>query len=116
MKTPVRPSISWMDGAKDFLEDYWRKVPAFFVPNLFCFASEGKILRYAPIGAPYPVWAPWQAPRLQPILVSTGITSTRKDRAGPAFAPSASAGFRSVPFVGWARNSKATNAIGQRDE
>ncbi len=59
VKTPVRPSISWMDGARDFLEGYWCKVPAFFVPNLFCFASEGKQLRYAPIGAPYPVWAPW---------------------------------------------------------
>jgi type I restriction enzyme R subunit len=48
VKTPVRDAISWQDGAADFLggqKYYWENQKAFFVPNLLCFASEGKALR-----------------------------------------------------------------------
>lgn len=59
LKSPTRPSVSWEDGAKDFVTDYWNSVAEFFVPNLLCFASEGKTFCYAPIHAPYNLWAPW---------------------------------------------------------
>jgi type I restriction enzyme R subunit len=39
-KTPVRPAISWVDGATD-IADYEASVPAMFVPNVFSFATEG---------------------------------------------------------------------------
>ena len=59
-KTPVRPAVSWADGAKDFLEDYWKTCPAMFVPNVLCFASEGKTFRYSAVGGGYEHWAPWR--------------------------------------------------------
>ena len=64
VKTPVRDAISWQDGAADFLggtKHYWEKQKAFFVPNLLCFASEGKTFCYGPIGARYKDWAPWHS-------------------------------------------------------
>jgi type I restriction enzyme R subunit len=63
VKTPVRPSVSWVDGVKDFIDDYWKTVPALFVPNVCCFASEGKTYRYATLGSDYLQWAPWRETR-----------------------------------------------------
>lgn len=60
VKTPVRPSVSWVDGVKDFIDDYWKSVPMLFVPNVCCFASEGKTYRYATLGSDYLNWAPWR--------------------------------------------------------
>lgn len=60
MKTPVRKSVSWADGAKDFLDDYWKTCPAMFVPNVLCFASEGKTFRYSAVGGTHEHWAPWR--------------------------------------------------------
>lgn len=60
MKTPVRKAVSWADGAKDFLEDYWKTCPAMFVPNVLCFASEGKTFRYSAVGGTHEHWAPWR--------------------------------------------------------
>ena len=59
-KTPVRPAISWVDGAIDIHDDYEISVPAFFVPNVFSFATEGKTLRFGSIGMPLELWAPWR--------------------------------------------------------
>lgn len=62
VKTPVRDAISWQDGATDFLgghKHYWENQKAFFVPNLLCFASEGKTFCYGSVGATYKNWAPW---------------------------------------------------------
>jgi|GEM_PF-42631 len=64
VKTPVRDAISWQDGAADFLggrKHYWENQRAFFVPNLLCFASEGKTFYYGPIGARFKNWAPWHS-------------------------------------------------------
>lgn len=64
VKTPVRDAISWQDGASDFLggnKHYWENQKAFFVPNLLCFASEGKTFCYGAIGARYKDWAPWHS-------------------------------------------------------
>lgn len=60
LKTPVRPSISWMDGADQVLNDYEPSVPEFFVPNVLSFATEGKTFRFAGIKTPLEFWAPWR--------------------------------------------------------
>lgn len=60
MKSPVRPAISWMDGASDIL-DYERSIPEMFVTNILNFATEGKCFRYGSIGAPVTLWGPWYA-------------------------------------------------------
>ena len=60
MKSPVRPAISWMDGAGDIL-DYERSIPEMFVTNIFNFATEGKCFRYGAINAPVTLWGPWYA-------------------------------------------------------
>ena len=57
-KTPVRPSITWADGAKDIC-DYEKSVTKFFVPNVLNFATEGKIFRYGVIGNLAMTWMPW---------------------------------------------------------
>ena len=60
MKSPVRPAISWMDGAGDIL-DYEKSIPEMFVTNIFNFATEGKRFRYGSINAPVTLWGPWYA-------------------------------------------------------
>ncbi len=60
MKSPVRPAISWMDGAGDIL-DYEKSIPEMFVTNIFNFATEGKSFRYGAINAPVTLWGPWYA-------------------------------------------------------
>lgn len=60
MKSPVRPSISWMDGAGDIL-DYEKSIPEMFVTNTLNFATEGKSFRYGSINAPVTLWGPWYA-------------------------------------------------------
>lgn len=64
VKTPVRDAISWQDGAADFLgggKHYWENQKSFFVPNLLCFASEGKTFYYGAVGARFKNWAPWHS-------------------------------------------------------
>ncbi|WP_404361471.1 type I restriction endonuclease subunit R [Methylotuvimicrobium sp. KM1] len=62
VKSATRPSISWQDGASDFMggqKHYWKNVEPFFVPNLLCFASEGKTFAYGAINASVKDWGPW---------------------------------------------------------
>ena len=58
-KTPIRPSITWVDGAKD-ITAYQEVIPQLFVPNLFCFSTEGKEFRVGSIGLPIEKWQPWK--------------------------------------------------------
>src|SRR4051794_12492270 len=51
-KTPVRPSVTWVDGATDVHDTYELNHPALFVPNLLSFATEGKELRYGSVRMP----------------------------------------------------------------
>lgn len=60
-KTPVRPAISWLDGAIDIHDDYENTIPQLFVPNVFSFASEGKTFRYGSIRMPLELWGPWRS-------------------------------------------------------
>ena len=59
-KTPVKPSVTWADGATDILH-YQKSIPEMFVPNILTFASEGRELQYAGIGCPIDKWGPWYA-------------------------------------------------------
>lgn len=59
-KTPVKPSVTWADGATDIL-NYQKSIPEMFVTNILTFASEGKELQYGGVGCPVDKWGPWYA-------------------------------------------------------
>ncbi|MBL7906155.1 MAG: HsdR family type I site-specific deoxyribonuclease [Bacteroidales bacterium] len=59
-KTPIRPSVSWLDGAHEIHDVYENAVPQLFVPNILSFATEGKELYYGAIRCPLELWAPWR--------------------------------------------------------
>lgn len=63
LKTPVRPAISWFDGATDIHDDYEQSIPGLFVPNVFSFSTEGKYYRYGSIRMPLEMWGPWREDR-----------------------------------------------------
>jgi type I restriction enzyme R subunit len=60
VKTPTRPSISWLDGAHEIHAIYENSIPQLFVPNILSFATEGKELFYGAIRSPLDFWAPWR--------------------------------------------------------
>jgi len=59
-KTPVRPAVSWLDGAHDIHVVYENAVPQLFVPNVFSFATEGKELFIGSVRTPLEYWSPWR--------------------------------------------------------
>lgn len=59
-KTPVRPQVTWADGATDMIH-YEKSIPEMFVSNVLTFATEGKELQYGGIGLPVDKWGPWFA-------------------------------------------------------
>ena len=59
-KTPTRISVTWFDGAFQVNEIYEKQIPAMFVPNVFSFASEGRLFRYGSIRMPINMWGPWR--------------------------------------------------------
>jgi type I restriction enzyme R subunit len=59
-KTPIRPSVSWLDGAHEVHNIYENAVPQLFVPNILSFATEGKELYYGAIRCPLDYWVPWR--------------------------------------------------------
>lgn len=81
-KSPVRPSYTWIDGAAQVHEDYEVNVPAFFVPNVFSFATEGKDFRYGTVGMPVGLWGPWREETDGDAPVSTGLAAVREAVAG----------------------------------
>jgi type I restriction enzyme R subunit len=60
VKTPVRPAVSWLDGAHDIHVIYENAVPQLFVPNVFSFATEGKELFIGGVRTPLEFWSPWR--------------------------------------------------------
>jgi type I restriction enzyme, R subunit len=60
LKTPVRPAVSWYDGAYEVHDIYENAVPQLFVPNIISFASEGKELFIGAVRTPLEFWAPWR--------------------------------------------------------
>lgn len=61
LKTPVRSSVTWLDGASD-IANYEKSVAPMFVTNVFNFATEGKMFRYGSVGMPVNMWGPWHTP------------------------------------------------------
>ena len=59
-KTPIRPSVSWLDAASDIHDIYENSVPELFVPNILSFATEGKELYYGAVRAPLEFWSAWR--------------------------------------------------------
>ena len=59
-KTPIRPAISWLDGAHEIHDIYENAVPQLFVPNILSFATEGKELFYGGVRNPLQFWSPWR--------------------------------------------------------
>ena len=55
-KTPIRPSVSWLDGAHEVHDIYENAVPQLFVPNILSFATEGKELYYGGVRCPLEFW------------------------------------------------------------
>lgn len=58
-KTPVRPAVTWVDGASDIHNGYEQSVPQMFVPNVLSFATEGKCYRYGSVRMHIDIWGPW---------------------------------------------------------
>lgn len=58
-KTPVRPAVTWVDGASDIHNGYELNVPQMFVPNVLSFATDGKRYRYGSVRMPIEMWGPW---------------------------------------------------------
>jgi len=72
VKSATRPSVTWQDGAADFIggkKHYWKNVAPFFVPNLLCFASEGKTFAYGAINARTKDWGPWHKTQQREVIV-----------------------------------------------
>ena len=61
-KSPVRPAVSWVDGADDICNVYEKAIPQMFVTNVFNFSTEGKCYRYGSVRMPIDMWGPWHAP------------------------------------------------------
>lgn len=59
-KTPIRPSVNWLDGAAEVHDIYENSIPQLFVPNLLSFATEGKELYYGSVRCPLEFWSPWR--------------------------------------------------------
>ena len=59
-KTPIRPSVSWLDGAHEIHNIYENTVSQLFVPNLLSFATEGKELFYGSVRCALEFWSPWR--------------------------------------------------------
>lgn len=59
-KTPIRPSVSWLDGANEIRNIYENAIPQLFVPNILSFSTEGKELFFGAIRSPLEFWAPWR--------------------------------------------------------
>ncbi|MEU7797765.1 type I restriction endonuclease subunit R [Micromonospora arborensis] len=77
-KSPVRPAYTWIDAAAQINEDYEVNVPAFFVPNVFNFATEGKDFRYGSVGMPVDLWGPWREETDEGVPARSGLAVVRE--------------------------------------
>jgi type I restriction enzyme R subunit len=86
-KTPIRPAVSWLDGAHEIHDIYENAVPMLFVPNILNFATEGKELFYGAIRCPLEFWAPWRVDAVShsaaQVLGLSGIGSELDDLLKP---------------------------------
>ena len=74
-KTPVRPSVSWLDAASDIHDGYENSVPELFVPNVLSFATEGKELYYGAVRTPLEFWAAWRVNEVDDVARLMGLNN-----------------------------------------
>jgi len=77
-KTPVRPSVSWLDGAHEVHHIYENAIPQLFVPTIFSFATEGKELFYGSVRCPLQLWSPWRIEEEENILPIKSLAEVGK--------------------------------------
>lgn len=58
-KTPVKSSVSWLNGARDIANVYEPEAPAFFACNVLVAATEGREFHYGAVGQPAEQWLLW---------------------------------------------------------
>jgi type I restriction enzyme, R subunit len=58
-KTPVKASVSWLNGAKDIANVYTVEHPEFFATNILVAATEGREFHYAAVGLAAEAWPMW---------------------------------------------------------
>ncbi|MCD8739325.1 HsdR family type I site-specific deoxyribonuclease [Mucilaginibacter roseus] len=73
LKTPIRPSVTWLDGANEIVEVYENAVPGLFVPNILSFATEGKTFGYGGIRTPLQFWGPWRMDLDESVIKYLGL-------------------------------------------
>ena len=79
LKTPVRPAVSWLDGAHEIHNIYENSISQLFVPNILSFASEGKELYIGAVRTPMELWSPWRIEDEQDELAHfTGLQNVAK--------------------------------------
>ena len=87
-KTPIRPSVSWLDGAHEIHNVYENAVPQLFVPNILSFATEGKEFFYGSVRCPLEFWAPWRLSNDDDAIARSfglgGVGKELKDLLNPA--------------------------------
>ena len=83
-KTPTRSAVTWFDGAFQVNEIYEKQVPAMFVPNVFSFATEGKLFRYGSIRMPIDIWGPWRTRENEPEGSLADVRRTVESMLRPA--------------------------------
>lgn len=83
-KTPVRPAVTWFDGAYQINVDYENNVPQMFVPNVFSFATEGKEYKFGSIKMPLELWAPWRDAESGEASRLTDVRTTVSEMLKPA--------------------------------
>ncbi|WP_416900737.1 type I restriction endonuclease subunit R [Micromonospora echinospora] len=125
-KSPVRPAYTWIDAAAQINERYEVDVPAFFVPNVFSFATEGKDFRYGSVGMPVELWGPWRGETHDDAPVPVGLAAVREAVEG-VLAPAAVLDFlrfftlfatdknhRKIKIIARFQQFQATNLIVER--
>lgn len=78
-KTPIRPSVSWLDGAHEIHNIYENAVPQLFVPNILSFATEGKELYFGAIRTPLEFWAPWRLDDENAVAHALGLSEVGQE-------------------------------------
>ncbi len=78
-KTPIRPSISWIDGAHEVHDIYENAIPQLFVPNVLSFATEGKELYYGSVRCPLEFWSPWRLESERDLVQQVGLSVINKE-------------------------------------
>lgn len=58
-KTPVKASVSWLNGARDIDRVYAVEHPEFFTPNVLVAATEGREFHYGGVGQRAESWLMW---------------------------------------------------------